>query len=86
MAGKMQTFVMKRIGEVGIMEKPAPTPGPNGAVIKTTAILVCTSDTHTAGGAIGVYDREGGSPGPQSGADVHCRGDIIDSAEQEGCN
>jgi hypothetical protein len=34
MAGKMQTFVMKRIGEVGIMEKPAPTPGPNGAVME----------------------------------------------------
>lgn len=49
----MKAFVMKRIGEVGVMEKPIPEPGPNDAVIKTTAALVCTSDTHTVGGAIG---------------------------------
>ena len=51
--GRMQTFVMKRIGEVGMMEKPIPTPGPNDAIIKTTAALICTSDAHTVGGAIG---------------------------------
>jgi threonine dehydrogenase-like Zn-dependent dehydrogenase len=45
---------MKRIGEVGVVEKPLPAdPGPNGAIIKTTAALICTSDTHTVGGAIG---------------------------------
>jgi len=54
MARTMQAFVMKRIGEVGFMEKPAPEdPGPNGAIIKTTHALVCTSDCHTASGAIG---------------------------------
>ncbi|MCA9422753.1 MAG: alcohol dehydrogenase catalytic domain-containing protein, partial [Nitrospira sp.] len=49
----MSTFVMKRIDEVGVMEKPIPDPGPNDAIIKTTAALVCTSDVHTVGGAIG---------------------------------
>src|SRR5208282_2708037 len=49
----MKAFIMRRIGEVGIMEKPIPEPGPNDAVIKTTAALICTSDAHTVGGAIG---------------------------------
>ncbi|PIE56516.1 MAG: alcohol dehydrogenase [Desulfobulbus propionicus] len=49
----MRAFVMKRIGEVGIMEKDIPVPGPNDAILKTTHALVCTSDVHTVGGAIG---------------------------------
>ncbi len=49
----MKTFVMKRIGEVGVLEKPIPDPGPNDAIVKTTAALICTSDTHTVAGAIG---------------------------------
>jgi threonine dehydrogenase-like Zn-dependent dehydrogenase len=50
----MKAFVMKGIGKVGLMEKPAPQdPGPNDAIIKTTRALICTSDTHTVGGAIG---------------------------------
>ncbi|GJL68933.1 MAG: alcohol dehydrogenase [Nitrospirales bacterium] len=53
MAESMKTFVMKRIGEVGVMEKPIPDPGPNDAIIKTAAALVCTSDIHTVAGAIG---------------------------------
>jgi threonine dehydrogenase-like Zn-dependent dehydrogenase len=53
MAATMKAFVMKRIGEVGVMEKPIPEPGPNDAVIRTTAALICTSDTHTVAGAIG---------------------------------
>mgnify|MGYP006173524287 CR=1 FL=1 len=53
MAEMMKTFVMKRIGEVGMMEKPVPDPGPDDAIVKTTRALVCTSDTHTVHGAIG---------------------------------
>jgi threonine dehydrogenase-like Zn-dependent dehydrogenase len=49
----MKAFVMRRIGEVGLMEKPVPEPGPNDAIIRTTAALICTSDAHTVGGAIG---------------------------------
>ncbi len=44
---------MKKIGEVGFMEKPIPEAGPNDAVIRTTTALVCTSDVHTVKGAIG---------------------------------
>lgn len=50
----MKTFVMRRIGEVGFMDKPPPAdPGPNDAIVRTTLAAVCTSDTHTAAGAIG---------------------------------
>jgi threonine dehydrogenase-like Zn-dependent dehydrogenase len=50
----MKAFVMKGIGKVGLIEKSIPEdPGPTGAIVKTTRALVCTSDTHTVGGAIG---------------------------------
>src|SRR5690242_13438406 len=49
----MKAFVMKRIGAVGLMDKPVPTPGPNDAIVKTTAALICTSDSHTVAGGIG---------------------------------
>jgi threonine dehydrogenase-like Zn-dependent dehydrogenase len=48
-----KAFVMKAIGQVGFMEKPIPHPGPNDAIVKTTYTLICTSDSHTVGGAIG---------------------------------
>jgi threonine dehydrogenase-like Zn-dependent dehydrogenase len=47
MGQTMKAFVMKQIGQVGVMVKPLPEPGPNDAIIKTTAALICTSDTHT---------------------------------------
>lgn len=53
MPESMRAFVMRRIGEVAMMEKPLPEPGPDDAIVKTTAALVCTSDTHTVAGAIG---------------------------------
>jgi len=54
MTKMMKAFVMKKIGEVGMMEKPIPAdPGPNDAIVKTTLALVCTSDVHTVKGAIG---------------------------------
>src|SRR5437667_7661446 len=49
----MKSFVMKAIGQVGFMEKPVPHPGPNDAIVKTTKALICTSDSHTVGGAVG---------------------------------
>jgi isopropanol dehydrogenase (NADP+) len=49
----MKAFVMKEIGSVGFMEKPIPESGPYDAIIKTSAALVCTSDSHTVRGAIG---------------------------------
>lgn len=49
----MKAFVMKKIDEVGFMEKPVPEPGPNDALIRPTRGLVCTSDVHTVHGAVG---------------------------------
>jgi threonine dehydrogenase-like Zn-dependent dehydrogenase len=49
----MKSFVMESIDKVGFMNTPLPTPGPNDAIVKTTHALICTSDTHTAHGAIG---------------------------------
>src|SRR5271165_398881 len=49
----MKTFVMKQIGQVGFMDKPKLEPGPNDAIVRTTAALICTSDSHTVKGAIG---------------------------------
>ena len=53
MASTMRAFVMRHIGEVGLMDKPIPRPGPADAIVRTTAALICTSDTHTVAGAIG---------------------------------
>jgi threonine dehydrogenase-like Zn-dependent dehydrogenase len=49
----MKAFVMKDIGAVAMMDKPVPTPGPNDAIVQTTAALICTSDSHTVAGGIG---------------------------------
>jgi threonine dehydrogenase-like Zn-dependent dehydrogenase len=49
----MKAFVMKEIGHVGVVEKPVPRPGPLDAVVRTTAALICTSDSHTVKGGIG---------------------------------
>ena len=37
MVRMLKAFVMKRVGEVGTMEKAVPEPGPNDALVKTTA-------------------------------------------------
>jgi threonine dehydrogenase-like Zn-dependent dehydrogenase len=54
MTKTMKAFVMRRIGQVGLVEKPVPQdPGPTGAIVKTSKALICTSDSHTVDGAIG---------------------------------
>ncbi|MDF0677179.1 MAG: hypothetical protein P0120_23000 [Nitrospira sp.] len=50
MTRTMKAFVMRKLGSVGMIEKPIPDPGPNDAIVKTTATLICTSDVHTVGG------------------------------------
>src|SRR5579859_140210 len=50
---RMRTFVMQSLGQVGFLDKPIPTAGPDDAIIKTTRALICTSDSHTVHGAIG---------------------------------
>lgn len=81
MAEKMKTFVMKRIGEVGFMEKPVPgDPGPDGALVRTTRALVCTSDTHTVAGAIG--PRENLTLGHEAVGVVHRVGSNVHAVRE----
>src|SRR6202162_5793642 len=65
----MKAFVMKTIGQVGFMEKPIPHPGPDDAIVKTTRALICTSDSHTVGGAVG--QRENLTLGHEAVGVVH---------------
>jgi threonine dehydrogenase-like Zn-dependent dehydrogenase len=48
----MKGLAFLQIGKVGVIEKPIPEPGPNDAVIKTTASLICTSDVHIVRGVL----------------------------------
>jgi isopropanol dehydrogenase (NADP+) len=72
----MKAFVMKQIGQVGFMDKPVPKPGPNDAVIRTTAALICTSDSHTVGGGIG--PRENLTLGHEAVGVVHEVGSAVE--------
>lgn len=50
----MKGFAMKKIGEVGWIEKDRPKCGPNDAICRPLALAPCTSDVHTVyEGAIG---------------------------------
>ena len=50
----MKGFAMKKVGEIGWVEKDIPQIGPNDALVRPTAISPCTSDVHTVwAGAIG---------------------------------
>lgn len=72
----MRAFVMEAIGRVAVKEKPVPEPGPNDVIVKTTAALICTSDSHTVRGAIG--DRHGLTLGHESVGVVHRVGSAVE--------
>ena len=74
----MKCFVMRGIGRVGVMEKPIPRPGPFDAIIRTTAALICTSDTHTVAGAIG--DRHDLTLGHEAVGVIHELGSAVAEA------
>ncbi|WP_269129079.1 MULTISPECIES: alcohol dehydrogenase catalytic domain-containing protein [unclassified Nonomuraea] len=57
------------------MDKPVPRPGPLDAVIRTTAALICTSDSHTVQGGIG--PRENLTLGHEGVGVVHEVGDEV---------
>ncbi len=50
----MKALAFMETGKVSVIEKPIPDLGPNDAVIKTTAALICTSDVHTVKGVIAI--------------------------------
>lgn len=72
----MKTFVMKGIGKIGFCEKPIPSAGPRDAIVKTTHALVCTSDIHTVGGAIG--DRMDLTLGHEAVGVIHKLGSAVE--------
>lgn len=75
MTQTMNCFVMRGIGRVGVMEKPIPHPGPFDAIVRTTAALICTSDTHTVAGAIG--DRQDLTLGHEAVGVIHELGEAV---------
>jgi threonine dehydrogenase-like Zn-dependent dehydrogenase len=75
MTKTMNCFVMHGIGTVGIMEKAIPRPGSIDAIVRTTASLIGTSDTHIVGGAIG--DRHGLTLGHEAVGVIHELGELV---------
>lgn len=72
----MKGFAMKKIGEIGWIEKDIPEIGPNDALIRPTAISPCTSDVHTVwAGAIG--ERENMILGHEAVGIVEKVGDLV---------
>lgn len=54
MAKKIKGLAMRKIGEIGWIEKEAPTCGPLDALVKPLAVAPCSSDIHTVWeGALG---------------------------------
>ena len=75
MSDTMRAFVIKEIGRTEVMEKPIPTPGPEEAIVKTTAALICTSDVHTVKGALPVPNDR--TLGHESVGVVHSLGSAV---------
>jgi isopropanol dehydrogenase (NADP+) len=75
MAESMRAFVIKQVGETGVVEKPIPQPGPEEAVVRTTAALICTSDVHTVRGALPV--EPGRTLGHESVGVIHSLGSAV---------
>ena len=77
--GSMRAFVIEEVGKVAVVDKPIPEPGPDEAVVRTTAALVCTSDIHTVKGAIAV--ESGRTLGHESVGVVHALGSDVEGFE-----
>lgn len=75
MSDTMRAFVIKKVGETGVVDKPIPTPGPEEAIVRTTAALICTSDVHTVKGALPVPD--GRTLGHESVGVIHELGSAV---------
>nr|WP_255666239.1 alcohol dehydrogenase catalytic domain-containing protein [Haladaptatus sp. DYF46] len=70
---------MRSIGETGFVEKDRPKAGPNDDIVRPTKALVCTSDVHTVGGAIG--EREDITLGHEAVGVVESVGDGVEAFE-----
>ncbi len=75
MTATMRALVMKEIGVTEVVDKPIPEPGPEEAVVRTSAALICTSDVHTVKGALPV--PPGRTLGHESVGVVHSLGSVV---------
>jgi threonine dehydrogenase-like Zn-dependent dehydrogenase len=71
----MLAFVFKELDRTEVVEKPIPEPGPEDAVVRTTAALICTSDVHTVRGALPV--PTGRTLGHESVGVIHSLGSAV---------
>lgn len=71
----MNAFVIVEVGKTAVVEKPIPEPGPEEAVVRTTAALICTSDVHTVRGALPV--ENGRTLGHESVGVIHSLGSAV---------
>ncbi|MGW3826487.1 zinc-binding dehydrogenase [Streptomyces sp. NPDC005071] len=76
----MRAFVLRGIGEVQIVDKAIPEPGPNDAVVRTTAAMVCTTDVHTKRGAMPVAPDV--TLGHEAVGVVHALGEAVDGLHE----
>lgn len=75
MTATMRALVIKEIGVTAVVDKPIPEPGPEEAVVRTTAALICTSDVHTVKGVLPV--PPGRTLGHESVGVVHNLGSAV---------
>ena len=71
----MRAFVIEEVGRTAVVDKPIPEPGPEEAIVRTTAALICTSDVHTVKGALPVPG--GRTLGHESVGVVHRLGSAV---------
>lgn len=76
----MRAFVLRKAGEVGVVDKPVPEPGPNDVVVRTTAALVCTTDVHTMRGVIPVAPNV--TLGHEAVGVVHALGSAVEGLSE----
>ncbi|MBV9819742.1 MAG: NAD(P)-dependent alcohol dehydrogenase [Solirubrobacterales bacterium] len=75
----MKSFVFDGLNKVAVVDREVPRPGPNDAVVKTTAALICTSDIHTVRGALPV--EHGRALGHEAVGVVHELGSAVEGFE-----
>ena len=76
MSEMMHGYAMLRIGKVGWIEKPIPTPGPRDALLKPLVVAPCTTDVKTVwSGALG--ERTDMILGHEAVAEVVEVGDLV---------
>lgn len=80
MTATMRALVIKEIGAVEVVDKAVPAPGPEEAVVRTTAALICTSDVHTVKGALPV--PFGRTLGHESVGVIHSLGSAVTGFQQ----